>query len=103
MLLAESLAGYAEKFPDVDVHIRMVKGSPTHRAPLPWFEVPGHASRRNCACRSRNLLVDGVVGRVARATPVGPRIVPVNYLVHEDAIVVRTAPYSRLNGPSPFS
>ena len=45
----------------------------------------------------RDLLVGGVVGRVAMATPVGPRIVPVNYSVHGDAIVFRTAPYSELS------
>lgn len=42
-------------------------------------------------------LVSGIVGRVAMATPVGPRIVPVAYVVHEDAIVFRTAPYSELS------
>ena len=46
-------------------------------------------------CRER--LVSGVVGRVAMATPVGPRIVPVAYAVHEDAVVFRTAPYSELS------
>jgi nitroimidazol reductase NimA-like FMN-containing flavoprotein (pyridoxamine 5'-phosphate oxidase superfamily) len=45
----------------------------------------------------RDLLERGVVGRVAMATPVGPRIVPVNYTVHGDAIVFRTAPYSELS------
>jgi nitroimidazol reductase NimA-like FMN-containing flavoprotein (pyridoxamine 5'-phosphate oxidase superfamily) len=45
----------------------------------------------------RDLLVGGVLGRVAMATPVGPRIVPVNYSVHGDAIVFRTAPYSELS------
>jgi nitroimidazol reductase NimA-like FMN-containing flavoprotein (pyridoxamine 5'-phosphate oxidase superfamily) len=45
----------------------------------------------------RDLLEGGVVGRVAMATPVGPRIVPVNYSVHGDAIVFRTAPYSELS------
>jgi len=44
----------------------------------------------------RDLLEGGVVGRVAMATPVGPRIVPVNYAVHDNAIVFRTAPYSQL-------
>jgi uncharacterized protein len=39
----------------------------------------------------------GRVGRVAMATPVGPRIVPVNYAVHDDAIVFKTAPYSELS------
>ncbi len=43
------------------------------------------------------LLAAGVVGRVAMATPVGPRIVPVNYSVHGEAIVFRTAPYSELS------
>ena len=37
------------------------------------------------------------MGRVAMATPVGPRIVPVNYTLHGDAIVFRTAPYSELS------
>jgi nitroimidazol reductase NimA-like FMN-containing flavoprotein (pyridoxamine 5'-phosphate oxidase superfamily) len=45
----------------------------------------------------RELLQGGVVGRVGMATPVGPRIVPVNYQVHENAIVFRTAPYSELS------
>ena len=42
------------------------------------------------------LLRGSVVGRVAIATPMGPRIVPVNYAVHDDAVVFRTAPYSEL-------
>jgi uncharacterized protein len=42
------------------------------------------------------LLEGGVVGRVALATPVGPRIVPLNYAMHEQAIVFRTSPYSEL-------
>ncbi len=45
----------------------------------------------------RDLLERGVVGRVAMATPLGPRIVPVNYGVHDDEIVFRTAPYSELS------
>lgn len=45
----------------------------------------------------RDLLAGGLVGRVAMATPVGPRIVPVSYTVHGDAIVFRTAPYSELS------
>jgi len=45
----------------------------------------------------RDLLEAGVVGRVAMATPVGPRITPVNYVVHGDTIVFRTAPYSELS------
>jgi nitroimidazol reductase NimA-like FMN-containing flavoprotein (pyridoxamine 5'-phosphate oxidase superfamily) len=46
---------------------------------------------------SRDLLVSGELGRVAMATPVGPRIVPVNYAVHGSAIVFRTTPYSELS------
>lgn len=42
------------------------------------------------------LLAGGVIGRVALATPVGPRIVPVNYAMHDEAIVFRTTPYSEL-------
>ncbi len=49
------------------------------------------------AAACRELLEGGVVGRVAMATPVGPRIVPVNYSVHGEAIVFRTAPYSELS------
>jgi uncharacterized protein len=44
----------------------------------------------------RGLLSGGVVGRVAMATPMGPRIVPVNYAMHGDAIVIRTSPHSEL-------
>lgn len=43
-----------------------------------------------------DLLRAGVVGRVALCTPMGPRIVPVNYAVHGDAIVFRTTPYSEV-------
>jgi nitroimidazol reductase NimA-like FMN-containing flavoprotein (pyridoxamine 5'-phosphate oxidase superfamily) len=42
------------------------------------------------------MLHAGAVGRVALSTPVGPRIVPVNFAMHRDAIVFRTAPYSEL-------
>ncbi|HET6561201.1 MAG TPA: pyridoxamine 5'-phosphate oxidase family protein [Marmoricola sp.] len=42
------------------------------------------------------LLRAGVVGRVALSTPDGPHIVPVNYSVFEDTIVVRTSAYSIL-------
>lgn len=42
------------------------------------------------------LLRSGVVGRVALSTPEGPHIVPVNYSVFEDTIVVRTSTYSLL-------
>lgn len=42
------------------------------------------------------LLRSGDVGRVALSTPDGPHIVPVNYLVMDQAIIVRTTPYSLL-------
>lgn len=44
-----------------------------------------------------DLLRTNIIGRVALSTPVGPRIVPVNYAMHgDDTIVFRTAPYSEL-------
>jgi nitroimidazol reductase NimA-like FMN-containing flavoprotein (pyridoxamine 5'-phosphate oxidase superfamily) len=42
------------------------------------------------------LLRQGVFGRVAVTTPSGPHIVPVNYSVVDDAVVMRTLPYSLL-------
>ena len=42
------------------------------------------------------LLRSGVAGRVALATPTGPHILPVNYSVVDEAIIVRTSPYSML-------
>jgi nitroimidazol reductase NimA-like FMN-containing flavoprotein (pyridoxamine 5'-phosphate oxidase superfamily) len=44
----------------------------------------------------RRLLGAGLVGRVAVCTPVGPHIVPVNYGVVDDSVVLRTSPYSVL-------
>lgn len=44
----------------------------------------------------RELLGAGLVGRVAICTPTGPHIVPVNYAVVDDAVIVRTTPYSVL-------
>ena len=49
-------------------------------------------SARECEA----LLRSGVAGRVAVSTPTGPHIVPVNYSVVDDAIIVRTSPYSLL-------
>ena len=46
--------------------------------------------------KCRDLLVGGIVGRVAVCSPDGPHIVPVNYAVLEDSIVFRTAPYTVL-------
>lgn len=45
---------------------------------------------------SESLLRRGVLGRVAVTTPTGPQIIPVNYSVVDDAIVMRTSPYSLL-------
>ena len=36
------------------------------------------------------------VGRVALCTAMGPRIIPVNYRVLREAIIIRTTPYSEL-------
>ncbi len=44
----------------------------------------------------RELLGAGLVGRVALCTPVGPHVVPVNYAVVEDSLVLRTTPHSIL-------
>jgi nitroimidazol reductase NimA-like FMN-containing flavoprotein (pyridoxamine 5'-phosphate oxidase superfamily) len=44
----------------------------------------------------RDLLGAGLVGRVAVCTPVGPHIVPVNYGVVDESVVLRTSPYSIL-------
>ena len=45
-------------------------------------------------CRSH--LASHNLGRVAVSTPVGPRIIPVNYTVAESTIIFRTSPYSLL-------
>jgi len=42
------------------------------------------------------LLRAGVAGRVALSSPDGPHIVPVNFSVVGDAIILRTSPYSVL-------
>jgi nitroimidazol reductase NimA-like FMN-containing flavoprotein (pyridoxamine 5'-phosphate oxidase superfamily) len=44
----------------------------------------------------RDLLSSGELGRVAVSTPLGPRIIPVNYTVADGSIVFRTTPYSLL-------
>lgn len=49
-------------------------------------------SREDCA----RLLTAGVAGRVAISTPTGPHIVPVNYSVDRESVLVRTAAYSLL-------
>jgi uncharacterized protein len=42
------------------------------------------------------LLEAGLVGRVAMCTPMGPHIVPVNYSVVDQSVILRTTPYSVL-------
>ncbi len=49
-------------------------------------------SPEDCA----RLLTAGIAGRVGISTPTGPHIVPVNYAVHEDSILIRTTAYSLL-------
>jgi len=44
----------------------------------------------------QTLLGLSVIGRVAVATPNGPHIVPVNYWIVDDDVVMRTTPYSVL-------
>jgi hypothetical protein len=53
---------------------------------------PVELSQKECL----ELLRSGVVGRVAVVTPNGPRIQPVNYAVHGESVVFRTAAYSEL-------
>lgn len=53
------------------------------------------------AAECRDLLGTDTVGRVAFATPAGPRIVPVNYVVSGDAIEFRTTAYSELAAYAP--
>ncbi|MBS2936746.1 pyridoxamine 5'-phosphate oxidase family protein [Nocardioides sp. J2M5] len=49
-------------------------------------------SREECA----RLLTSGVAGRVALSTPTGPHILPVNYSVDEESVLLRTTAYSLL-------
>ena len=43
-----------------------------------------------------DLLTRARLGRCAFCTPQGPVIVPVNHVVQDDAVVIRTSPYSQL-------
>lgn len=49
----------------------------------------------------RELLGSAVVGRVAICTPTGPTIVPVNFAVQGESLVIRTSPYSALGTYGP--
>lgn len=44
----------------------------------------------------RSFLATGELGRVAVSTPMGPRIIPVNYTLADGCIIFRTSPYSLL-------
>ena len=46
--------------------------------------------------QSRALLAEGTVARVALVAPDGPHIIPVNYTVVDESIVIRTSPYTVL-------
>ncbi len=49
-------------------------------------------SRETCL----DLLAAGLVARIAVSTPLGPHLVPVNCSLVDDALIVRTTPYSLL-------
>ena len=53
------------------------------------------------AAESLALLRGGVFGRMAVTAPDGPHVVPVNYAVVDDAVVVRTEPGSILGTHAP--
>jgi nitroimidazol reductase NimA-like FMN-containing flavoprotein (pyridoxamine 5'-phosphate oxidase superfamily) len=57
-------------------------------------EVLRELNRRDCLDR----LQGSGVGRVAVCTPDGPVIIPVNYVMDDETVVVRTAPYTLLAG-----
>lgn len=57
-------------------------------------EVLRELNRRDCLDR----LQRSGVGRVAVCTPDGPVIIPVNYVMDDETVVVRTAPYTLLAG-----
>jgi uncharacterized protein len=58
-----------------------------------WF--PSHVkdmSQKEC----RSLLESGHVGRIAFTDPDGPVVLPVNYVMMGDCVLVATSPYSTL-------
>jgi nitroimidazol reductase NimA-like FMN-containing flavoprotein (pyridoxamine 5'-phosphate oxidase superfamily) len=57
-------------------------------------EVFRELSEQDCTTRLRGT----TVGRVAICTPDGPVIIPVNYVMDDETVVVRTAPYTLLAG-----
>ena len=61
--------------------------------------LPRELAYDECARRLRA----GVAGRAALTTPQGPHIIPLNYSVVEDAVIVATSPYSALGTYGPGS
>lgn len=55
-----------------------------------------HDSHDLSQAECETLLRSGVVGRLAVSTPGGPHVIPINYSVVDNAIIVRTSPYSVL-------
>jgi len=55
-------------------------------------------SRAECM----ELLTEKNVGRVVYAGPDGPEIIPLNYIVHNDAVLFRTSPHSLLGRSLPL-
>lgn len=69
----------------------------------PWFPHPAVSEHGDVNeptelsyAKCRDLLGGEVLGRVALCTPAGPRIVPVNYALVDEAVVFRTSSYSLL-------
>lgn len=60
-----------------------------------------HESLELSQSECQRLLRSGVVGRLALSTPGGPHLIPINYSVVDDAIIVRTSPYSLLGTHAP--
>lgn len=67
--------------------------------PTPEDAVPESLSM--LPAESLTLLRGGVFGRMAVVAPDGPHVVPVNYAVVDDAVVVRTEPGSVLGTNAP--
>jgi len=57
-------------------------------------EVFRELSGQECTTR----LGGSVIGRIAVCTPDGPVVIPVNYVMDGESVIVRTAPYGLLAG-----
>ncbi len=58
---------------------------------------PLELSHATCA----ELLSAGIVGRIAFPGPNGPEVIPVNYAVIDESVVIRTSPYGVLGTYGP--